>query len=809
MAASQVPQILLTSSLLAEERRGNGFADRPKLLPRLVAVAALILWATGTADADVMTVGSDAELRRALSDAGPGDTVLILPGEYRGGIRWSPRGEPGRPITLAGTNRDDPPVFRGGFEVFRLHRPTHTVLRDLIIEGSGDNGLNADDSGRRDQPAGPLTLQRITSRDSGGRGNHDGFKLTGIDDLKIVDCTVSGWGRGGQGIDLVGCHNVIVRGCRIDGGGKSAVGLQAKGGSRDVLFADCRVEGVTERCVNVGGLTGDQFFRPPGATAEATEVRVLGCELVGASAAVAFIGSDSTRVENCVLYRQTRYPIRILRENNGERMVPTRGGEFVGNTVVWHDGDLLTFVNVGANSRPETFTFAGNIWYCVTHPARSTPSGLPVEEVSGVYGVDPKLKDPPQNLTPTRPAADLHKEASVRAERHRLRLTVAAVLTPLALGILWWLHRTAARAIRPRPVTTDARFAAPPPRRSHAVFALAGWISLMAAASLAPFSPADGGSWLSVDWGTTFRRFADLPFDAEAISNVDWTVNTLAGVPLGFFAVAVAMIGRGFGRPGGAFSVERRSLFWSITGVVAAIGGSAALAFILESSQLLLEGRTSTKYDLYAQVCGAVMGVAAWFAVGPSATQWVKKRLSRSRAVRTLQPIDFAAVIAVALVAVWTLRPFDPLVHPVDLYHKLQGGGFRPVPFGPGWTVEDFTWSVLRAVPFGLLAAIFWTPPDRPTRTFRPAWVVGLVAAAALEGGQFFVRGRVCDVTDVLAAAVGAAVGASLASVFARSPFLTPVPMAGRGLNVVRWTVGVGLASVACLIYAGSVDSLG
>ena len=366
-------------------------------------LAAAFLLVGGPVRAGVTSVGDDAALRRALSAAGPGDTVLVLPGEYRGGIVWSPRGEPGRPVTLAGAVREEPPVFKGGHEGFKLNRPSHAVLRDLVIEKSGENGLNADDGGRRDQPAGPLTLLRVTSRDTGSRGNHDGFKITGIDDLKIADCVVSRWGRGGQGIDLVGCHDAVVRGCRIDGGGRCEVGLQAKGGSRDVLFAGCRVEGVNGRCVNIGGLTGETFLRPADTTAEATGVRVLNCELIGADAAVAFVGSDGGRVENCVLYRQRRYPIRILRENDGGRMVPTRDGAFVGNTVVWHDGDLLTFVNVGANTRPETFTFAGNVWYCATRPARSRPTGLPVEETGGVYGVDPKLKDPPDDLTPARP----------------------------------------------------------------------------------------------------------------------------------------------------------------------------------------------------------------------------------------------------------------------------------------------------------------------------------------------------------------------------------------------------------------------
>ena len=760
----------------------------------------LLAWACvgGSAAGGVTLVSDDGDLRRALRDAAAGDTVLVAPGVYRGGLNWSPRGKPGLPVTLAADDPDDPPVFRGGSEGIKLTRPAHAVLRDLIFEKAGDNGLNADDGGRRGEPAGPLELRRVVVRDTGRGGNNDGFKLSGVNDLQMIDCAAARWGGGGQGVDLVGCHRALVRGCKVDGGGRCKVGLQAKGGSRDVLFADCRVEGVTERCVNLGGLTGERFFRPAGATAEAADVRVVGCELVGASAAVAFVGSDGGRVENCVLYRQKRYPVRILRENDADRMAPTRGGAFVGNTIVWHDGDLLTFVNVGAGTEPESFVFADNVWFCATHPARSAPTGLPVEETGGVSGVDPELKDPPGDLTPTRRASDLHKEAAVRAGRHRFAVTAAALAAPFLIGLLWWGHRAAARAVRPRPVLGAERFVPPPPRAAHAAAGLAGWAGLMAAASLAPFTPG-GGGWWSADWAGAVREFTARPFDAAAVSNVDWTANALAGLPLGFLAVAV--VGLGNRRRSAGVRAAALSL-----AVIAAVAGAAIWASVLETAQLLLDGRTSTKHDVYAQTCGAAFGAAAWFLAGSAVAGRLRRAVGE---VRAAQPVDFAAGITAGLVLVWVLRPFDPLVHPVDLYHKFQGGGFRPVPLGPGWSGEDLLWSSLRGVPVGVAAAVLWTSPDRPVRRFRPALVAGLAVIAAAEAAQFFVRGRVCDVTDVLAGGVGAAGGVASARLMARSPFLTPVPMDGRGLNLARRGVGAAAAGAAAVGYASAAGWLG
>ena len=366
-----------------------------------------------TAPADVTVVDDDAALRAALRAAGPGDTVRLRPGVYRGGIGWSPRGEPGRRVTLTGDEPDDPPVIRGGAEGLKLTRPRHAVLSDLILEGATGNGFNADDGGRKAEPAGPLTLRRLTVRDSGGAGgNLDGFKLSGVDGLRMEECAALRWGAGGQGIDLVGCHDAEVRRCRVDGGAEPddagpAVGLQAKGGCRNVLFADCRVEGVTERCVNLGGRTGAAYFRPADAPHEAADVTVRGCELVGGAAAVAFVGSDGGRVEDCVLYGQTRFPFRILRENRADGLTDTRGGAVVGNLIVWKADTVWTLANVGGGTAPETFTFAGNVWFNAANPRRSRRSGLPGTNAGNVYGVDPKLADPPADLTPGKTPAEL------------------------------------------------------------------------------------------------------------------------------------------------------------------------------------------------------------------------------------------------------------------------------------------------------------------------------------------------------------------------------------------------------------------
>ena len=81
-----------------------------------------------------------------------------------------------------------------------------------------------------------------------------------------------------------------------------------------------------------------------------------------------------------------------------------RDGVFVNNVVVFDRSALSTYLNIGPNTAPETFTFASNLWYAWDDPAQSEPN-LPTAESNGIYGVDPEL-GPGYRLGPTSPATD-------------------------------------------------------------------------------------------------------------------------------------------------------------------------------------------------------------------------------------------------------------------------------------------------------------------------------------------------------------------------------------------------------------------
>jgi hypothetical protein len=282
----------------------------------------------------------------------------------------------------------------------------YVELHGLRFTGATGNGVSIDDGGEPyDHPAHGIVLRDLTITDVGPTGNHDGIKLSGVDDFRVADCRIERWGAGsGCGVDMVGCHRGVIEGCtfrhREAAGATGAGGVQAKGGCRDITVRRCRFEHAGHRGVNIGGSTGAPYFRPPlgkwpsgEGRYEAKDIRVEGNTFVGGDAAVAFVGVDGATVRFNTIYAPNRWAVRILQETTAPGFVPSRNGVFEKNVIAfrsdrWAEGG----VNVGPNAAPNTFRFAGNWWYCLDAPARSRAT-LPTQETGGVYGRDPLFRD--------------------------------------------------------------------------------------------------------------------------------------------------------------------------------------------------------------------------------------------------------------------------------------------------------------------------------------------------------------------------------------------------------------------------------
>jgi hypothetical protein len=366
---------------------------------RMLSLGVVTLFLAAPARAEDYRVTDTPGFNRAVPAARPGDRILLAPGDYGNNFYFSGvHGEAARPIVIAALDPKKPPRLVGPSAALHISGASYLELRDLVISGSSDNGLNIDDARNPRQPAHHITLRNIRVMDIGPKGNSDGIKLSGLDDFKLIDCTVERWGSSGSAIDMVGCHRGTIQNCSFRTGGENAV--QMKGGSADITVARCRFEDCGDRAVNIGGFTGFDEFRPPLAgfpvngRYEAKDIRVEGCTFLRGEAAVAFVNVDGAVVRYNTFYLPQKYVIRILQERVAPGFIPCRNGVFEKNVVVFRTDKWATGgVNVGADTLAKTFKFADNVWYCEDQPGRSAPQ-LPAPETDGVIGQDPRFKDP-------------------------------------------------------------------------------------------------------------------------------------------------------------------------------------------------------------------------------------------------------------------------------------------------------------------------------------------------------------------------------------------------------------------------------
>ncbi|RPI66155.1 MAG: hypothetical protein EHM43_11800, partial [Ignavibacteriae bacterium] len=170
----------------------------------------------------------------AARDAGPGDTVLIHEGEYRGTF-WieNVHGTAEAPIVFRGTDRRGV-RFVGGSESMHFSECSWLVIEEMTVTGQTGNGMNIDDGGTIETPTHHLTVRRVSFDSMNASGNNDFLKLSGLDDFVIEDCAFRVGSAGGSGIDMVGCHRGQITNNTFVGTGSNAI--QAKGGTQFIAI---------------------------------------------------------------------------------------------------------------------------------------------------------------------------------------------------------------------------------------------------------------------------------------------------------------------------------------------------------------------------------------------------------------------------------------------------------------------------------------------------------------------------------------------------------------------------------------------
>lgn len=344
-------------------------------------------------------------LTRAARDAQPGTDILLHAGSYPPGSYISNlQGTSGAPIRIRGESPDAPAVIAGGSGGIQFSDPRYLILENLLIENASGNGLNIDDGGSYATPAEYVILRNITVRNIGPAGNRDGIKLSGLDRFRVERCTVISPGDGGSAIDMVGCHDGILAHNHIVDCLNS--GIQAKGGSARLLIYANRFDHGGARAVNMGGSTDVQYFRPLDASYEASQITVWANVFIGVQTPVAFVGCENGLFAHNTVYQPGKWAGRILQENNYAQLIKCQNNVYANNIIVFDD-QVDTFINVGPNTRPETFIFANNLWYHLTNDRFTGPS-LPVRETDGIAQRNPRFVNDESgdfHLLPDSPAA--------------------------------------------------------------------------------------------------------------------------------------------------------------------------------------------------------------------------------------------------------------------------------------------------------------------------------------------------------------------------------------------------------------------
>lgn len=291
-----------------------------------------------------------------------------------------------------------------------------------------------------------------------------------------------------------------------------------------------------------------------------------------------------------------------------------------------------------------------------------------------------------------------------------------------------------------------------------------------------------------MSWGAAVDAFSHIPYlDLGVGSRADWVANILLFIPLTFLWTGVI----GPARLGAMRVLASAAVF------VVAVALSVSIEFV----QLFFPPRTVSMNDIIAESLGAVIGIALWWMAGQTMMRWLES-LPRARGAQGLA--ERALALYLFLLFAYNLLPLDLTISPVELYHKWREGRMLWLPFSAAYASRaQLAYDLLSDVAVWIPAAMLWAYAYRTSA--RRIWLYVVVAAATLELLQLFVYSRVSDVTDVLTAAIGGALGVWIArSLQAKTPSSSAsVGRDSRGLaGPLQWLApGLWLAVVLTVFW--------
>jgi glycopeptide antibiotics resistance protein len=245
-------------------------------------------------------------------------------------------------------------------------------------------------------------------------------------------------------------------------------------------------------------------------------------------------------------------------------------------------------------------------------------------------------------------------------------------------------------------------------------------------------------------WTQAAARFHAIPYLNLGIgSRADWVANILLFIPLAFLWLG---------------TMWSRGLLARLLAALVVLAAGFALSVGIEFTQIFFPPRTVSINDIIAECMGTVIGVVGWWAFGGKLSRWYLEW----RHIK--EPATFAERLAwayVAAVYIYGVLPLDLTISAVEIFHKWREGRLNLIPFA---TLPSEPSLAIYAL---IMDALMWAPPAffwkiSGKRSRLRVWGMTIGGAALLEVLQLFVYSRVTDVTEVMTAALGGAVGVLL-----------------------------------------------
>lgn len=249
--------------------------------------------------------------------------------------------------------------------------------------------------------------------------------------------------------------------------------------------------------------------------------------------------------------------------------------------------------------------------------------------------------------------------------------------------------------------------------------------------------------FVPVPFNQAIERFKQIPFlDLGIGSRADWVANLLLFIPLSMLW--------------GQIFLSKQKTFSPLFIRLLLLGTLTLLACSIEFTQIYFPQRTVSQNDIVAETLGGVLGLVGQALWGNRLQNLIgslwEKENQASRLNRLLHAYLFILLI-------FNVLPLDLTISPVEIYHKWTEGKVVLFPFaGLKGSFFENIYETLTDIIIWIPPGILWMLSRR--KSLGQVVLYGLSASVAVEAAQLFVYSRVSDITDILLACVGAALGA-------------------------------------------------